>query len=296
MRGIARALQVFWRKAYEDNLTGLSAMVAFNLVLSLWPLALIALFVAGQVIRSDELERSVVTDLREVFPSAAESTLTDGLRRVQSSSTTVGIVALVASVWIGASFWGALDTAFCRIYHLPCRGWVRQKLFALGMLGVVLLFFAATVSVPALQALLVAGTHDLPFGLSDVSGLVYGITLVLGLLLLFVALCALYWRVPKGAIPWRCVWPGALMATVAIGVVDYAFPLYFSNISTFASLGSSVVFALIALIWFYTLALIVLCGAVVNELRFEHARAPAPADVAAQGGERRVAHVDSVHG
>ena len=43
----ARAAAAFWRKAYQDGLTGLAAMVAYNLLLSIFPLALIALFVAG---------------------------------------------------------------------------------------------------------------------------------------------------------------------------------------------------------------------------------------------------------
>ena len=109
----------------------------------------------------------------------------DGLRRVRESSTTVGIVAVVAATWFSCTFWGALDTAFCRIYHRECRSWVRQKLFGLGMLLVVMLFFVATVSIPALQALVVAGTEDLPLGLGEVRGLVYGMTLAGGLLLLF---------------------------------------------------------------------------------------------------------------
>ena len=63
----------------------------------------------------------------------------------------------MSSIWIGSSFWGALDTAFCRIYHVRCRTWVEQKRFALAMLVVVLLFMAATVAVPAIQAILVGG-------------------------------------------------------------------------------------------------------------------------------------------
>ena len=78
---------------------------------------------------------------------------------------------------------------------------------------------------------------------------------------------------PKGAIPWSCVWPGALGATVAMGIVDATFPVYLSNISTLR-IGTSAVFVLIALVWFYILALIVLAGAVVNELRFEGLRSP----------------------
>ena len=107
-------------------------------------------------------------------------------------------------------------------------------------------------------------------GLSDVRGLVYGISLAAGVVILFCALCATYQLVPKGAIPWRCVWPGALGATVAMAIVDLAFPLYLDNVTTLRA-GTTFVFVLIALVWFYALAIILLAGAVVNELRFEHA-------------------------
>ena len=53
-----------------------------------------------------------------------------------------------------------------------------------------------------------------------------------------------------------------------MGVVDYAFPLYLSNVTSLR-VGTSFVFVLIVLVWFYVLALILLAGAVVNELRFE---------------------------
>ncbi|MGH2395181.1 MAG: YhjD/YihY/BrkB family envelope integrity protein, partial [Candidatus Limnocylindria bacterium] len=96
----------FFGKANEDNLTGLSAMVAYNMLLSLLPVTLLALFVAGQVLQSAEVERSVLSDLRDLFPDTAESTLTDLLRGLRDFSTSLGIAALVASVWIGTSFWG----------------------------------------------------------------------------------------------------------------------------------------------------------------------------------------------
>ena len=67
------------------------------------------------------------------------------------------MLALLAGVWIGTSFWGAMDTAFCRIYHVPCRSWVAQKRFGLAMLVVAALFIAATLTLPAAEALLISG-------------------------------------------------------------------------------------------------------------------------------------------
>ena len=94
-------------------------------------------------------------------------------------------------------------------------------------------------------------------------------TLTIGFVVLFATLCAIYRLVPRRACRGRPIWPGAVGATVAIGIVDLGFPLYLDNISTLR-IGTSAVFVLIALVWFYVIALILLAGAVVNELRFEH--------------------------
>jgi len=249
----------------------MAAMVAYNLMLSVFPFALLLLFITGKLLQSPDVQATILRDLGELFPSTEQETLRSTLDQLRTNSTEIGIVAIVAGLWIGASFWGAMDTAFCRIYHLPCRSWVRQKLFGFGMLFVVLIFIAASVAVPTVQALAVSSAEDLPFGLADARDLVYYGGIALGLLILFIALCITYAAVPKGAIPWSCVWPGALGATIAMGIVDATFPIYLSNISTLR-IGTSAVFVLIALVWFYVLAIVLLAGAVVNELRFERLR------------------------
>lgn len=266
---LGRGLRDFYWKAYHDNLTGLSAMVAYNLLASIFPLALLALFIAGKILQSNELETSVLKDLQHLFPTTHEDSLSSILQSVRNSSAGLGIGALVTSIWIGSSFWGALDTAFCRIYHVRCRTWVEQKRFALAMLVVVLLFMAATVAVPTIQSILVGGAKNLPFGLSTVHTLIFVVSLVAGLMILFAILCVIYWSVPNRLVPWRAVWPGALAATLAIGVIDYAFPLYLTNISSIGHLKNTLIFIIIVLIWFYALAIIVLGAAVINAARFE---------------------------
>jgi membrane protein len=245
----------------------MSAMVAYNMLLAVVPVALLALFVAGQVLRSGTVERSVLTDLQEIFPGSTLHTLNSLLSQVKSSTTSTGVLALIASLWLGSSFWGSLDTAFSHIYGCSSRRWIEQKRFGLVMVGVVLLFMIATVAVPIVQSLLETGANQLPFDLARVADLVYIIGLLVSLALLFVCLSVIFSRVPNRDVPWRAVWPGALAATFAIAVVDYAFPAYLSNISTIARFGTTIVFVLIVLGWFYLLALIILGGAIVNALR-----------------------------
>ena len=270
-----RPLKRFYVKAYQDNITGMAAMVAYNLLLSIFPLALIALFITSQVLRSPQLQASIFGDLQQLFPNAAESTLTNLLNQIRTSTTGLGLLALATSIWICTSFWGALDTAFARIYHtIDSRRWLEQKRFALAMLLVSLLFIAATVAVPALQSILVAGAADLPLGLGGVKAIVFVGSLVGGVLLLFGILTIIYRRVPYERVPWYAVWPGALGATAAITVVDYAFPAYLSNISNLAGLGTTLIFIVIVLLWFYVMAIIVLGGAVINSMRYEDGPPP----------------------
>lgn len=263
------AVRRFWNLAWQAGLTGLASMVAYNMLLAVIPVALLGLFIAGQVLSSSAVQHSVLNDLSELFPGTTRSTLNDLLREVENSTTGTGVLALIASVWLGSSFWGALDTSFTRIYGCTGRTWLRQKRFGIVMVVVVLVFMIATVAVPTVQAILLAGAEDLPFDLARIADLVYAISLGVSIALLFGCLSLIYSRVPNRSIPWRAVWPGALSATLAITVVDYAFPAYLSHISTIARFGTTVVFVLIVLGWFYVLAVIILGGGVVNALRLE---------------------------
>lgn len=262
-------LRAFWQRAYRENVTGLSAMVAYNLMLAVFPFALLVLFVFGQVLRIQGVETGVLDDLQRLFPNAEEGTLSNALDRIEENSTTIGIAAFLGSLWIGASFWGAMDTAFGRIYHVPNRGWVEQKRFSFTMLGVVLLLIAASILLPTIEATLVSSTDRLPLGLSDIKAIDTALLLILAVGIVFAICCVIYWAVPKGHMPWRDVWPGAAFVTVAAGVANWAFPFYLSNVSSLSRFGSTLGFVLIALLWFYLLSLALLVGATINSLRHE---------------------------
>jgi membrane protein len=217
---VRHALTSFGHLAWNSNITGLASMLAYTMLLGVVPVALLGLFVAGHVLSSPSVMHSIEVDLQDIFPGSTHQTLQSLLKQVATSTTGTGILALVASIWLASSFWGALDTSFSRIYNYPSRPWLQQKRFGVTMVGVVLLFMFATVLI--------------------------------------------HHRVPNRAIPWRSVWPGTLAATIAIGAIDYGFPLYLSSISTIDRFSSTVVFIVIVLGWFYLVAIIILSGAVIN--------------------------------
>jgi membrane protein len=267
-RRSTRYLRVFWERAYRENITGLAAMVAYNLALAIFPFALLLLFIFGRVIENPDIEASVLRDLQSIFPAAEQDSLTSVVDRIRDSSATIGVIAALGAIWIGASFWGAMDTAFCRIYHVECRGWVEQKRFALVMLVVVTIFLAASVVVPIAEGILTSQAEDLPFGLDQVAGLRSVAVLVVALAITFAICSLIYYVVPKGHVPWRGVWPGALFVTITTAIANAIFPFYLTQ-SNVDALGGALGFILVALLWFYLVSLALMAGAVINALRYE---------------------------
>ncbi len=262
-------LRAFWQRAYKENVTGLSAMVAYNLMLAVFPFVLLVLFVFSQVLRIKGVEAGIVNDLQRLFPSAEQDTLNSIIDRIRGNSATIGILAVIGSLWIGASFWGAMDTAFCRIYHVDCRGWIEQKRFSFVMLIVVVAFLLASVVLPAAEGVVISSTDKLPFGLSHLQGLDTVLLIVGALAVTFLICCVIYWAVPKGHMPWRAVWPGSLFVTFTTGLANWLFPIYLTNVSNLSRFGSTAGFILIALLWFYLISLALMAGAVINSLRHE---------------------------
>ncbi len=260
--------RAFWNRAYKENITGLSGMVAYNLMLAIFPFALLVLFVVGQILRSPSAEMSVLDDVQRLLPNVDQEAIQNTLDRIRSSSTTIGIAAVVGGLWISASFWGALDTAFCRIYHVECRGWVAQKRFSVVMLLVVLLFIGASLFAPTAESAVYSTTGDLPWGLSEAGGIAKGVLIVAGLAVSFAIASVIYWAVPKGHMPWRSVWPGALFFILTTGAGNFIFPFYLQRAEV-NRIGGTLGLVLIALVWFYLVSLALLAGAVINSLRHE---------------------------
>jgi membrane protein len=264
-----RWTRAFWNRAYKENITGLSGMVAYNLMLAVFPFALLVLFIFGKVVNSPDVEHSVILDIQRLFPNIEQGALQDAIDRVRASSTTIGIAAIVGGIWIGASFWGAVDTAFCRIYHVECRGWVEQKRFSLVMLLGLMLLLLASVTVPTVESAVLSSADNLPFGLSDFDVTRTAIVVIGGLVATFLIISAIYWAVPKGHMPWRSVWPGALFFSLLTSAGNYIFPLYLTSVSDLHRIGGTIGFILIALVWFYAISLAMLAGAVINSIRHE---------------------------
>ena len=100
-------------------------------------------------------------------------------------------------------------------------------------------------------------------------GVVSALLLVGALVVTLMVTCTIYYFVPKGHVPWRGVWPGALFFTVTIGIANAVFPFYLTEVANIDQVGGAIGFVLVALVWFYLVSLGLMAGAVINALRYE---------------------------
>ena len=122
------------------------------------------------------------------------------------------------------------------------------------MLGVVLLFIAASIFMPTLESSLVDGTDKLPFGLSGIHEI--GSVALLG------GGAADQLRDLRGDLPGGPQSAGAVAGDLARGALRHprrrprqlALPALPDNVSSLSRFGSTLGFVLIALLWFYLLS------------------------------------------
>jgi membrane protein len=273
----------------DDNVSLLSAGVAFYSMLSLFP-ALIALISIYGLVAEPETARAQVQKLAAVMPKQAKQTLTGQLEALTGSAgkglslgALLGILAalLAASAGMRAMIAG-LDVAFDRV---ETRRFLRLRGLAL------LLTLGAIVTMAVAIGIIVVlpVVTDLIGPVGRVVLAVVRWPLLAGLML--VGLAVLYRYAPdRGGARFRWLSWGSLLATGLWLAGSALFSLYvnsFANYNrTYGVLGAVIVL----LIWLFLTSFVVLLGAELNrelELRAKQAgAATAPARPAQEGDGR----------
>jgi YihY family inner membrane protein len=271
-----------------------ATIIAWNLFFAFFPMVFLAISAVGLALRDPGTRATVVQQVLAAFPSchAQQSggncqivTALDDFRR---SSGVFAVVGAVGLIWSGSSLFGAIEQGLDALYGCKTRGFVRQKLMAIGMVVIFTVMAVPLVASGSLLGLLqsIPGVPDFfrigPAGLilQAVAGLVDA-ALLFGII---------YFVVPNRRQRVRDIIPGAISAGVIFEGLTLVFPLYFGLVTNSPQWGQTFGFIFVLLFYFFLLGQIVMLGGAVNA---EVAAARAPGEVPAVqtgglGGEREV--------
>lgn len=251
----------------EHNVTFMAGSIAHAAFLSILPLLLLLLIIAGAV-GNEELSEQIVAMSREYLSPAGENlvfeALTDASERAGAS--VIGVASLL---WGMLRIFRGIGTAFDELYGGGESSFVGRVIDGLVVFGAIAL---ATVGAGFGAALLAIWEHPV---LEAINPLV----LVVGLM---VAFFPIYYIFPEPDIGVREALPGTAVAAVGWAVMEVLFGVYVDLANTMSADGALGAVILL-LIWLYGSAFMLLLGAAVNIVLAD--RHDVSADRAAPGAE-----------
>jgi membrane protein len=263
-----KPLRAFITKFNNDWSMNLSAALAYNLLMAIFPIALailaILFFILGSLSPAEynRLQGQILTALPISMPPSAIRSLT---KQLANASSILGIIAIVLALFSGSRLFILMEGIFGIIYHLRQRTVIKQNLMAFGML----ILFIVLIPIMAFASALPTVVLSILPG-SGALGFLTGI--VGNLIASYILFQAIYIVVPNQHISFRNSWLGALVAAIALVIYLTLFPLYvqhFLSTAPSASLGT----AIFLLIFFYYFGVILLIGAQVNAFFAEGVKA-----------------------
>ncbi len=249
----------------DDQAPRLAAALAYYALLSLAPLIVLALAVAGLAFSEEAARGGIARELGGlVGASGAEAV--EGIVK-NAKAPTAGIVSTVLGLVVllfGASgVFGELESALNTIWNVAPRpgrgimGIIRDRLFSFAMvMGVA---FLLLVSLLVSTMLGVVGrflSDSLPGG--EALWQVLNIAISLGVITALFAV--MFKTVPLAKVAWRDAWVGALVTAVLFTLGKFLIGLYLGKSGTSSAYGAAGSLVVLV-IWVYYSASIMLLGA-----------------------------------
>jgi membrane protein len=254
----------------EDEASRLAASLAFYTLLSLAPLVIIAVAVAGLALGDDAARGQIADELsRVVGPHAAEGIQSVVASARRPSSGVLGTLIGAITLLVGASgVFGELHLSLNRIWEVQAKsgrgvlGEVKDRFLSFTMvLGVAFLLLVSLVLSTVLSALGRSVASALPGGELVWQLVTFGFSfaLVTGLFAL------IYKYVPDVRILWRDVWAGATMTALLFTAGKSLLGIYLGKASVGSSYGAAGSLVVLV-VWVYYSAQILFLGAELTQV------------------------------
>ncbi|HEY6877478.1 MAG TPA: YihY/virulence factor BrkB family protein [Polyangiales bacterium] len=257
-----------------DNATRLAASLAYYTVLSIAPLLVLAVSIAGLVYGEDAARGQIAEQISGVVGPQAGKAIQTVLTHAKAPeegifSSVVGIVVLL----FGASgVFGELQASLNEIWKVapkPGRGFwgiVQQRFFSFAMvLGVAFLLLVSLLLSATIAVVGSVFSHALPGGavVWEAVNFAFSLGVITGLFAL------IFKVIPDAEVGWRDVWMGALVTAVLFTVGKFGLGMYLGRASVaspYGAAGSFIVFV----IWVYYAAQILFMGAEFTQVFARH--------------------------
>jgi membrane protein len=270
------------KKYIDDRGPRLGAALAFYTALSLSPLLLAIVAIAGLAFGEEAARGELVGELGAVVGPEGASVLEQLVARSAATSDGVvaGVIALVVLVFGASGVFAELQSALNTIWQVPGRKaeggiWtmVRQRLWSFSLVcGTAFLLLTSLV----VSAVLSAVNDRIADWIPGMGLLVQVVNFFLTFALLTLLFAMIFKWLPDTDLAWADVWLGAAVTAALFSIGKYLIGLYLGQAAVGSAYGAAGAFVVL-LAWIYWSSQILLFGAVLTFVyakRYGHGVAP----------------------
>lgn len=249
----------------KDDVSGMSAQLAYYFLLSIFPFFIFAFTLIGYMPISTE---NALTIIRIIAPEKVTELLESNLHSfLNTRRGWLLFLSLAGTLWTSSSAIHAIIVALNRAYGVADeRSYFTSRLLAiLFTIGMVLAIFM-TLILPVfgkmIETFFTSRMH-IPYYILFTWRL---LRWVVSLLFLFSLFAFLYYFAPKCNVNGKVAIVGALFAGFGWLAVSYGFSYYVNNFSNYSLTYGSLGGVIILMIWFYLSAMILILGGQINAM------------------------------
>ncbi len=255
-------------RAIKRRLMGLSAEMAYNAMLALFPAILAVLTALGLFEDSlQETFHNLARQLGEVAPDLAVELIREFVKEIsRTKSSGLFSLSFILAIW---AFSGALSAAMAaldQIHKVPpklARPFWKAKLISLGLtFGSILLLVTASFLVFISGWLVEIVTQQSGVSLLLTIWRLLSWPLALGIVA--TAFAFIYRFGPSRWRPGTPLMPGAMLAAISWAIISALFRLYVANFGNYNKVYGAVGAVIVLLLWLYMSSLVLLLGDQLN--------------------------------
>ncbi|MBZ8181213.1 YihY/virulence factor BrkB family protein [Oscillatoria salina] len=263
-----RTLKKTFSRATERRLSGLSAEMAYNATLALFPAILAIVTAVG--LFEDSLQftlREKVSEYREIVPDLAWQLLRDFVESItQRKNKSLFSISFVAAIWISSGALSVAMNALDQIHQIPRK--VRRPYWKAKLISIILTMAAIALLVVASFLVFISDLLMEAILAPNVTSLLLGIWHLIRwpVALAIVALTfAFIYRF--GVSSWeegRPILPGAMLAAFSWAGLSALFRLYVANFANYNKIYGAVGAVIVLMVWLHMSSLVMLIGDQLN--------------------------------
>ena len=264
-----------WRR---DRVSLLAAALAYYTVLSIAPLIVIAIAIAGSVFGADAAQGEIVEALDDLVGQQGATVIEAiiaNANQPQFNSVASAVSAVVLLVSASGLFY-QLQMALNIVWNVKTkpnagvRGFIHKRLLSFGMVLVIGLLLLASLIISTVLSTI--SQLDVNF-ISSTSSIWQNIDLIASLGIVILLFALIYKYLPDVELSWKNVWIGAVVTALLFILGKYLVGFYISRSnlgSTYGAAGSLVV----VLTWVFYSTQILLFGAELTQVYTRRYGAP----------------------